>query len=268
LPWAFRKASEIIIASKPEDFENHARNIIKASEQPIKIIVATRGFIPGTNSLPYHVLTDLIYEYKRDDIEIFVLAGSVDPEALVDNYKINGIFAGISKSVNQLVEMFGLSLEQVMVSDDPIGVQAADILARIYTIWLNFMISSNKLKNSSDIGYLTASIGEEARQFALALGGSPETFNIGSIPWTATFVAVSMEGPWYEFGKKVGQYAGKRNNKAYKYIKKLKDELSSEGKELQALVDMRECLKCAEILNISMPIMRKAYRTFSSDTFV
>lgn len=263
LPGAFRKASEIIIASKPEDFENHTKNIIKVSEQPLKIIIATRGFIPGTNKLPYHFLRQLVSEYKRNDIEIFILAGPVNPEDLVGNKKITGIFAGTSGSVNQLAELFEQPLNQVLISQDPIGVHVADILARIYSVWLNFMISSNKLKNSSDIGHFTASIGSEVRQFAIASGASAETFNIGSIPWTGTFVAVCMDGPWHEFGKKLGQYAKKRNNGIYKYIKQLNVQLRNEGKKLSIIEDMKEFLKCTETMNIDMPIMKKAYRTFT-----
>ncbi len=262
LPGAFRKASEIIIASKPEDFENHARNIIKVSEQPIKIIIATRGFIAGTSTLPYHFLNKLILESKRDDIEIFVLAGPVDPEALVNKSRINGIFAGKSKSLNQIAQMFGWPSGRVRLSDDPIGVHAADIFARIYSTWLSFMVNSNKISNASDIGFLTAAIGREARQLAIAMGAAPETFNLGSIPWTATFVAASMEGSWYEFGKKAGQYTKKRNNKTHKYVKELKENLESEGKILQILVDMKECLECAKLLNINLPILKKAYRIF------
>ncbi len=265
LPGAFRKASEIIIASRPEDFESHARNIIKVSEQPIKIIIATRGFIPGADKLPYHFLRQLVSEYKRNDIEIFILAGSVNPEALVNNKRVAGIFAGTSSSVNQLAELFGQHLDQVFISQDPIGVHAADTLARIYAVWLNFMISSKKLKNSSDIGNLTASIGSEARQFALASGASPETFNIGSIPWTATFTAVCMEGPWHEFGKKVGQYIRKKDNKVYQYIKQLNTQASSEGNKLRVIEDMKECLKCAEVMNIDLAIMEKAHGVFTSD---
>ncbi len=259
---AFRRASEVIIASKPEDFKDHARSIIDISEQPMKVIVATRCFIPETHSLPYHVLTELIREYKRDDIEIFSLAGPVMPETLVNDVKITGVFAGPSKALKELAEMFGWPSEQAMISNDPIGVQTADILARIYSVWINFLISSNKLKSASDIGYMTASIGDEARRLAIALGADSETFNIGSVPWTTTFISVSMEGPWREFGKKIGQYAKKRNKEISNYVKKLDEQWRSEGKKLQSLVDMNECLECAKKFDVSMPIMEEAYKTF------
>jgi glycerol-3-phosphate dehydrogenase len=158
--------------------------------------------------------------------------------------------------------MFGWPSGRVRLSDDPIGVHAADIFARIYSTWLSFMVNSNKISNASDIGFLTAAIGREARQLAIAMGAAPETFNLGSIPWTATFVAASMEGSWYEFGKKAGQYTKKRNNKTHKYVKELKENLESEGKILQILVDMKECLECAKLLNINLPILKKAYRIF------
>ncbi|OQY11909.1 MAG: hypothetical protein B6I31_04065 [Desulfobacteraceae bacterium 4572_19] len=194
LPSAFRKASEIIMASKPEDFEMHIRGILENSEQPFKIMVATRGFIPERHSLPYHATQEMLQEYGRRDVDVFTLAGPVDPDDLVETKNISGVLAGAKSGLAILSDLFQRSSGNTFLSYDPIGVQVADIMARVYAVWINFMDSSKRINHASQLGFLVSAISEEVKNFAVALGAMPDTFTGGSKAWTVTMTSVSLSG--------------------------------------------------------------------------
>ncbi len=263
-PSAFRKASEVILASKPETFELDVRNILKISEQPLIMIVATRGFIPGMNCIPFTAVRRLVSEYQRYDVEILTLAGPVSPDDVVDHRQINGILAGPSSIISEISDMFDPDPEKLLLSNDPLGVQTADILARVYAIWVNFMISSKRITKPPETGLLMAQISTEACALALALGGNKETFSAGSIAWTATFISLCIEGVWCDFGRKAG-LAVKKGKDPGKVVEKLNLQWIEEGKRLQSLVDIDEALTCAHGLGIKMPVLEEMSSTFKGE---
>ncbi|MBI9091985.1 MAG: 1-acyl-sn-glycerol-3-phosphate acyltransferase [Desulfobacterium sp.] len=260
-PSAFRKASEVIVASKPETFEQDIRNILKISEQPLKLTVATRGFIPGMNCIPFTAVRRLISEYHRDDVEILTLAGPVSPGDVADPKEINGILAGPRDVIRQISDMFDPHPKRPLLSDDPLGVQAADILSRVYAIWVNFMTASKRITQAPETGYLMAAISKEVSDLSMALGANKETFTAGSIAWNATFVAVCLEGIWHDFGKKAG-LAVKKGKDPKSVVEKLNRQWTEEGNKLQSLTDIKEALACAEKLGIDMPVLREMEETF------
>lgn len=263
-PSAFRKASEVILASKPETFEQDVRNILKISEQPLTMIVATRGFIPGMNCIPFTAVRRLLSEHQRYDVEIITLAGPVSPDDVVDHRQISGILAGPSSIIREISGIFDPDPEKILLSSDPLGVQAADILARIYAIWVNFMISSKRITKTPETGLLMAEISKEACALALALGANKETFSAGSIAWTATFISLCIEGVWCEFGRKAG-LSVKKGRDPLKVVEKLNAQWIEEGKRLQALVDIDEALTCAHGLGVKMPILEEMSSTFKGE---
>ncbi len=260
-PSAFRKASEVILASKPETFEQDVRNILKISEQPLTLIVATRGFIPGMNCIPFTAVRRLLSEYQRNDVEILTIAGPVSPNDVVDQRQINGILAGPAPIIREISSMFDPNPERPMLSSDPLGVQVADILARIYAIWVNFMISSKRITQTPETGFLMAEISAEACSLALALGANKETFSAGSLAWTATFVTLCLEGVWRDFGRQAG-IAVKKGKDPARVVDKLNRQWIEEGKKLQSLIDIREALDCAHGLGIRLPVLEEMNATF------
>ena len=260
-PSAFRKASEVIVASKPEDFEAHVSGILETSEQPMDIMLATRGFIPEMNCLPHTAVERLLDRYQRRDVRIFALAGPIGPHDLVKSRSVNGILAGPGGVLDELADLFLLSPVKAFLSTDPVGVQTADILARVYAVWFNFITASHRMIHPADIGYMAAMAGQEACNLALALGGDPETFAAGSIPWNSTLVSVCMKGPWYKFGQELGA-AVKKGKVPSAMFKKLNRQWEERGDKLQSLTDLKEIKKCAALLGVEMPIIMEAHDTF------
>ncbi len=143
---AFRKASEVIVAVKPEIFESQMREIISVSEQHLKIIIATRGFVPNTTLLPFHMAQNLLVEYERTDMDVLTLAGPLETDDLIETQALSGIIAGPGRSSEELAALIFGPDQTPLLSTDPIGVQAADILARIYALCVNIMMTCTEGK--------------------------------------------------------------------------------------------------------------------------
>ncbi len=260
---AFRKASDVIIACKPSDFEKNFMGILNVSEQPFKALISTRGFIPDKDTIPYLAAINMLRESRRKDVTLFTLTGPVDPQSLVNGTMIKGVLAGVDRGMEELSDLFDAPLVESFISNDPVGVEIADILARIYAIWLNYAESAGLIQTSVETGYLMAQAAEEASALATHLGGSPRTFEAGSIPWTATFTSLYLEGLWKEFGQKAGTES-KKGRSPKKMLSRIQKQYGDDGIQLQAILDMESALRCAAHYNLEMPVLAKAVQTFKT----
>jgi glycerol-3-phosphate dehydrogenase len=258
---AFRKASDVIIASKPADFKEQFKKILSVSEQPFKAMIATRGFIPETNTIPYLTALDLLKESSRTDVSLYTLTSPFNPGDLIEARRVKGIISGTDDGTDPLADLFDTPFVSPFILQDPIGVQTADILARIYAIWLNYVHSADLVSTSTETGYLVAQIADEACALAINLGGSSETFEAGNIPWTATFTALYLEGLWRDFGQRVGKGV-KRGRAPHKMFSKIEKQYENDGIHLQSLADMQLALNCARQYSLKMPVLDEAVETF------
>ncbi len=258
---AFRKASEVIIACKPSDFEKNFKGMLNVSEQPLNVLISTRGFIPEKDTLPYLAALDMLKESKKKDVSLFTLTGPVDPHSLVQGTPIKGVLAGTGNGMEEVSDLFDTPLVETFISNDPVGVEIADILARIYAVWLNYVESAGLIHNSVETGYLMAHSADEAAALAVHLGGSAKTFEAGSIPWTATLTSLYLEGLWKEFGLKAGAES-KKGRSPQKILSRIQKQYGNDGIEFQCIFDMEAALRCAGQFNLDMPVLSKAVQTF------
>jgi len=258
---AFRKASEIIVAVRPGDFEAYVRSIMEVSEQPIKIIVAARDFIPEIHTLPYHMVQNIIVEFGREDVKVYTLAGAVEPEDFIESKKIIGTLAGPGQDIEILGDIFITSNVTTIFSKDPIGVQIADILARVYAICVNYLVNLEKSEGFAPLANLIASVSNEARTMGIALGASPETFTASSIVWTSSLISFSLEGPLHEFGEKAGKSARKGKNLG-SIFKKLSNQWLEDDLPPNTIGAMEQVLLCAEQRGLDLPLLRQAAEAF------
>jgi glycerol-3-phosphate dehydrogenase len=160
-----------------------------------------------------------------------------------------------------MADLFDTSFVSVFISTDPIGVQTADILARIYALWINYAESAGIIENSTQVGYLMAQVADEASSLALHLGGSPKTFEAGSIPWTAAFTSLYLGGLWKDFGQKVG--TGVKKGKSPDHmLSKIRKQYESSGIRLQSLLDITAAHACAARYNLNLPVLEEVVKTF------
>lgn len=255
---AFRKASEVIIAVRPENFEEIMRQIIPISEQHLKIIIATRGFIPNTTLLPFHLVQNLLVEFQRTDMDVLTLAGPIETDDLVEKATVSGIIAGKADILEEMADLFLKPQENRFLSTDPIGVQAADILARVYALGVNILAAVREGKKGFVMGRLFVQASTEARALTLAMGASPATFYAGSIPWTGTFAALALDGPLQELGEKLG-IAVKKGKDPKRTLNKLSAHWRQDTTKIQVVSDMESALACSEQRGVDLPLLREVY---------
>ncbi len=258
---AFRKASEIIIALKPDDFAPTFEQILAVAEQPLKIILATRGFISEHHAIPYLAAQTLLRESGRYDVKLYTLCGPVSPKDLVTATEIKGILAGTDSHVEALSDLFNLPFVESHSLDDPIGVQTADILARIYAIWISYADASGLSATPTQTAFLMTDASREVSAFAIKTGADPKSFEAGSIAWAATFYSLCSHGLWKDFGERIGSSVKKGKN-PHAVFSKVREHYEKEGLKIHAVDDMMPVLNRARQYQLDMPILEQAIRTF------
>jgi len=257
---AFRKASEVILAAPPAELARQARTIVENSEQALKLIVATSGFEPETHDLPCQVVLQLARSLGRKDIEIYAWAGPISERDIMEGAPAAGVLAGPAANLNKLADLFSFPPIGVVTSSDPLGVQAAAIMARIYAIWGQFVNRTGHISGSAQIGLYMARAAGEAMQLGLALGGRPETFSAASPAWTATLTAEGLSFPCREFSRGLAD-AARKHDDIPSAARKIIQQLEKKGQTMQAYNDLRSAFLAASARKMELPILAEAYHT-------
>ena len=257
---AFRQASEVTMASPPPEMADQIRTILGRSEQGFKLIVASCGFEPETHRLPCQVALDLIAETGRRDIQVYALVGPVAEDDLVELKPATGVIAGPQEGLKVVADLFDWPPLGVELSPDPLGVQAAASLARVYSLWGNILTRSGRMKGAATLGRYMAHSAAEATRLGLALGGRSETFAASSLAWTATFLAEGLAGPAYRFAHKLGGAMNKKEP-LVKAAAKLHQQMETDGGSIPAYHDLRSALHLAREHKLDLPILFEAGET-------
>ncbi len=253
-PSAFRQASEVILASPPDEMVQQLKTVLTQSEQPLRLVVASCGFEPESDRLPCRVALDLAAEMGRSDIEVYALVGPVSEDDLVEFRPATGVLAGPERSLSVVADLFNWPPVGVELSTDPLGVQAAAGLARVYSLWGNILTRSGQMKGAATLGHYMARSAAEATQLGLALGGSSESFAASSAAWTATFLTEGLSGPAYRFAHKLGGSI-KKKEPLVKEAAKLHQQMEAAGQDIPAYRDLRSALRLAWKHKLDLPIL-------------
>lgn len=257
-PSAFRKASEVILASAPRDVPAKARFMLEHAEQKLRVIVVTCGFEPESRRLPSQIIYDLAKELGRSDVEVYSLVGPVREEDLVDGMEATGILGGPASGREELSDLFSQPPLGVVQSDDPLGIQAAAILARVYAMWGNIKRRQGNMEGSARLGHYSAQAGAEAAKLVQALGGKAESMTAGSAAWTAIYTAEGLAGPLREYARKVVNAAKKSGDMA-KAAEKVVRQIADQGIKLQTYYDLDAAWHIARKAGLDLPILSEAH---------
>jgi glycerol-3-phosphate dehydrogenase len=255
---AFRKASEVILATEPKRMPDQLGLILHRSEQPLKLVLAACGFETQSLRLPCQVAMDLAAQMGREDVEIYTLVGPVEEEDLVEGNQAAAVLAGPKSGLEAMADLFNWPPVELERSFDPLGVQAASILARVYAMWGNVLTRTGELKGPARLGGYMAKTAAEALQLGLALGGRAESFSSASQAWTATFVAEALTGATNRFGRKLGGLAKKRREDLSSQARKLHQALEAAGQKNPAYHDLKTALLLARKHGLKLPILEEA----------
>ncbi|MCA1905323.1 MAG: hypothetical protein LDL11_01880 [Desulfarculus sp.] len=257
-PSAFKKASEVVLATGPETFVAQVEGILTEVEQPLRVVVATSAFVPGLRRLTWQTVVDQAAKLGRKDVEVFAYCGPVSDVDLVRQQPTLGILAGNRPGVEDLADLFRLPPVEVAVSEDPVGAQLAAILSQVYALWGGYLRRVGLVRGPLAVGRYMTRVSEEARVFAQALGGRAETFSAASPAWMLSLVAAGMSGPVLEFGAKLGK-DGRRARDLPALARKLYQQQTDEGHKIRAYQELNLAHYAARDLGLTLPILAEAH---------
>ncbi len=264
-PSAFKKASEVILAVPPDRLARQVAQMLDHAEQPLRVIVATCGFEPGSALLPCQVVAEEARRRGRQDVEAYALVGPVSPEDLVLLKPAKGVLAGPAGGVREMADLFRWPPVEAVTSTDPLGVQLAGILAQVYALWGGFLQRAGRVTAPAQVGHYLAEASAEALALALALGGSEKTFSAASPAWTATFAALGLAGAALDLGRRLGREASKSRDLSAIAHKFFKQQEPKGAARTTALEDLRLAAELASRKGLNLPILEEARRTLLGD---
>lgn len=259
-PSAFKKASEVILATGPEAFAAQVESLLNEAEQPLRVVVATSAFVPGTRRLTWQTVVDQVAKLGRNDVEVFAYCGPVSDTELVRLQPTLGILAGARPGVEDLADLFSSPPVELALSEDPVGAQLAAILSQVYALWGGYLRRVGQVRGALAVGRYMAQASAEALEFALALGGRAETFSAASPAWMLSFVAAGMSGPVLEFGAKLGK-EGRRARDLPALARKLFEQQTDEGNKVRAYQELKLAYFAARDLGLTLPLLAEAHAT-------
>lgn len=258
---AFRKASEIILASPPKNLADQARRIMESSEQGLKIVLAGWGFDPHSGKLPYQIVSEAARAAGRRDIRIYALAGPIRDEDLVYGRDSVGVLAGPADGMKQLAHLFNRPPFIVVTTGDPAGVQVAQVMSKIYGLWGGYLMRTGRIKGAARVGLYLAETSAEAIKLAVALGGREETFSAASLAWSAGIAADGLSGQYTEFGRRLAAQTKRKPETAPLAAAKLYTQMESDGRIIRAYHDLKFAHQTAISAGLDLPILAEACRT-------
>lgn len=262
---AFRKASEVILAAAPKDIPAKARFMLEHAEQKLRVVVVTCGFEPESSRLPSQIILDIAKELGRRDVDVYSIVGPVREQDLVEGLEATGVLGGPAAGREELANLFTHPPLGVVQSDDPLGIQAAAILARVYAMWANIKMRRKELEGSARVGHFSAKAGAEAAKLVETLGGKAESMSAGSLAWTAIYAAEGLAGSIRDYARKVVS-AAKKSDDLGKAAQKVVRQLADQGIKLQTYYDLDAAWRIAQKAGLDLPILQEAHAALWSET--
>ena len=258
---AFRKATEVIISVPVDHFETDFRRLLIESHEPLRVIIASRGFDTSNHQLPIQMARNVLKQSPRDNVDLLVLSGPVTPNKLAEGRGGSLVLAGPMKSARVLADLLRHHDFTVFISDDPVGVQVAAIMAEVYTLLGTYLLRTKAIQGRGQVASFFVESSREVMDLAVALGGKKETFLPDNPAWTAEYVAAGMGGPGASFGRQ----AGRSLNWAKNFRQESAKESREDSPQTLAYYGIRSAYLTAKNLGLHVPRLRQAYRIFWKD---
>ena len=256
---AFKKASEVVVASPAPFLGEQLGALLAHAEHGIKVVVASRGLCPEPD-LPVLLARRMAARAGRGDVSIFALGGVVGPGDLVPGRACRLVLAGPSQGRAELAELFTSPPVEAAPAGDPVGVNLAGVLARVYGLWGGYLTKIGRLNRASTAGCFLADASAEAILLGRALGGMTETFSAASPAWAAALAANGLGGSARDFGRRLGSL-GRRGKDLPAAGAKMDQQLAEEGQSLTAWRDLDLVTRLAREHGADMPILEEAWAT-------
>jgi len=259
---AFRKASEVLFTVPVERFEAEFRKALAEIQQPVQVIIATRGFERTSHRLPIQIAWSVIEETGRNDVSIFVLSGPVTPEILADGRGGSLVLGGPPPAAHRLADLFKLPGFEIYVCDDPVGVQVAGTMTQVYGVLGAYLLRTKALSGRQSVAAFFRETSEEAIKLAEVLGGKKETFLAANPAWGAEYVAEGLGGPGAKFGRQAGGLLGRTMRPLRHSPPELVADLHNNGYRHIGFHGIKSACLAARTLRLNLPRLEEAYEIF------
>ncbi|MBU2546914.1 MAG: hypothetical protein KKB20_00760, partial [Proteobacteria bacterium] len=262
---AFRKATEVIVATRSDLFEKEVGRLLEESQQPVSLIIATRGFDQASHRLPIQIARDKLEARGRNDITLFVLSGPVTPAKLVEARGGDLVLAGPPAAANALANLFWSPGFSVYVCDDPVGVQLAGTMAEVYSLLGTYLLRTKEMSGRGQVGSFLRETSEETMKLALALGGRRETFLPDNPAWAAEYVAAGLGGPGANFGRRAGGRLRRAKLSARDFLENQPEDFEQTAYRLIGYTGIRSAWLTAKKFGLDLPRLAQAHDIFWED---
>ncbi|MDR1677311.1 MAG: 1-acyl-sn-glycerol-3-phosphate acyltransferase [Deltaproteobacteria bacterium] len=192
---AFRKATEVIVATPPNVTGDLFKTILSTSGQLRSLILASRGFEQLSHRLTIQMAWEAAVAAGKPKLNILTLAGSFDPLDILLDRGCSFILAGQTSIRSIEASLFRFAPFKIHTMDDPVGVQAASALVSAYSLYGSYLRHQKELRAPNQLAEFIREISFEAKTLAMALGGQPSTFEADSPAWISSLISASLTNP-------------------------------------------------------------------------
>jgi glycerol-3-phosphate dehydrogenase len=192
---AFRKATDVIVATPPQATGELFKTIFSNSSVLRTLILASRGFDLLSHRLTIQMAWEAAVAAGKSKLNILALSGTFDPIDLLMDKGGLFILAGQTNSRSIEASLFKFGSFKVQTMDDPVGVQAASAMISAYSLYGAYLRYRKELRTPSELADFIREVSFEAKTLAMALGGQPSTFEADSPAWISGLICASLTNP-------------------------------------------------------------------------
>jgi glycerol-3-phosphate dehydrogenase len=193
---AFRKATEVVVATPPEEVGELFKTILAYSTELRTLILASRGFEMLSHRLTIQMAWEAAVAAGKPKLNIVALAGPFEPQEVLGDSGGLFIIAGkVKGGRTSEASLFKHGKYRVHLMDDPVGVQTAAAMIGAYSFYGTFLRHKKELRTPLEMAEYVREASFEAKTLAMALGGQPSTFEADSPAWVSGLITASLTNP-------------------------------------------------------------------------
>lgn len=258
---AFKKANLVILAPPIDQLKTQIEACLLDVEMPVRLVLITNGFEPGSNKLSFQIALDAI-KGAQTPVSLYALAGPVLESDLLQGTPGKVVLAGPLGGLREVGHLFRWPPLQVVVGEDPMGLHLATVLSEVYGIWSAYA-SLDKESTLTNPGSYATEASLEAVQWAGLFGAEKDTFNSTSAIWLTSLSAASLSKRAKELASTMLKQQGKhKENISLLFSSKLKpgqEEPEFNLKLKQSFISLKYH---ADLQQLDVPVFYQAYTTF------
>ncbi|MDR0355826.1 MAG: 1-acyl-sn-glycerol-3-phosphate acyltransferase [Deltaproteobacteria bacterium] len=255
---AFRKATEVVVATPPEDAGDLFKTILTYTTELRTLILASRGFEKLSHRLTIQMAWEAAVAAGKPKLNIVALAGPFDPMEVISDQGGLFVMAGqVKAGRTSEATLFKFGRYKVHLMDDPVGVQTASAMITAYSLYGAYLRHKKELRSPYEMADYVREVSFEAKTLAMALGGHSSTFEADSPAWISPLIGTSLTN----FNQPTIKILLNKGLEAFKDYAAERPELWPDI-GVEGYYAIRSAYMIAKHLSLSLPHLEKANEIF------